>query len=175
VKATSVADTSKSASATVTVTAVAVTISPISASLLTGGTQQFTATVTGSSNTAVTWSTTGGTISSSGLSVSPWRAACTLAAFGQAVSELVRQAAERSLVTMALDRLRESAYTNDPPPFLFSKSQFFIAGLRRMLSGEPQRKISPALGKKILDGGYSSLSDEEEWALMLGDSVDILE
>jgi Putative Ig domain/Beta-propeller repeat len=72
VTATSVADTSKSASAAVTVnTTVAVTISPGSASLATGGSQQFTAAVSGSSNTAVTWSATGGTVSSSGMYTAP--------------------------------------------------------------------------------------------------------
>ena len=70
VTATSAADNTKSASAAVTVSAapvVSITISPISASLATGGTQQFTATVTGTTNTAVTWSATGGTITSAGL------------------------------------------------------------------------------------------------------------
>jgi len=72
VTATSAADTSKSASATVTVAApVAVSISPTSASLFTGGTQQFTATVTGTTNNAVTWSATGGTVSASGLYTAP--------------------------------------------------------------------------------------------------------
>ena len=46
---------------------VAVAISPISASVQTGGTQQFSATVTGTSNVGVTWSAAGGTVSSSGL------------------------------------------------------------------------------------------------------------
>src|SRR5205823_1840870 len=50
---------------------VSVSISPVSASLQTGGTQQFTATVTGSTNTSVTWSATGGTISTSGLFTAP--------------------------------------------------------------------------------------------------------
>ncbi len=70
VTATSVADSTKSASASVTIQpapVVSVTISPTSATLQPGKTQQFTATVTGSSNTAVTWTATGGTISSSGL------------------------------------------------------------------------------------------------------------
>jgi hypothetical protein len=74
VTATSQADTMKSASSTVTVTAtpvVAVSISPGSASLLTGATQQFTATITGTSNAAVTWSTTGGTVSTDGLYTAP--------------------------------------------------------------------------------------------------------
>jgi fibronectin type 3 domain-containing protein len=70
--ATSVADSTKSASATVTVSApVNVTISPTSTSVQTGTTQQFTATVTGSSNTSVTWSATGGTVTTSGLYTAP--------------------------------------------------------------------------------------------------------
>ena len=74
VTVTSAADNTTSASATVTVNpvpVVAVTISPISAAILTSGKQQFTAAVTGSSNTAVTWSATGGSVSSSGLYTAP--------------------------------------------------------------------------------------------------------
>ena len=48
---------------------VSVGISPTSAPLLEGASQQFSASVTGSSNTAVTWSAAGGTISSTGLYV----------------------------------------------------------------------------------------------------------
>jgi len=77
VKVTSQADTTKSAQATVTVTvptSVAISISPTSSSLSTGGTQQFTDTVTGTSNTAVTWSVVesgGGSVSSTGLYTAP--------------------------------------------------------------------------------------------------------
>ena len=74
VRATSVADPTKSASATVSITAVSVAISPTSASLITGNTRQFTATVTGTSNTAVTWSVLesgGGTVSATGLYTAP--------------------------------------------------------------------------------------------------------
>jgi hypothetical protein len=46
-----------------------VAINPKSAPLVEGASQQFSATVTGSSNTAVTWSATGGTISLTGLYV----------------------------------------------------------------------------------------------------------
>jgi len=70
VTATSVADSTKSASASITIQSapvVSVTISPTSATLQPGQTRQFTATVTGSSNTAVTWTAAGGTISSNGL------------------------------------------------------------------------------------------------------------
>ena len=70
VTATSAADTTKFATAQVTVqqaTAISVSISPTAASVQPGQAQQFTATVTGSSNTAVTWTATGGTISNAGL------------------------------------------------------------------------------------------------------------
>lgn len=74
VKATSAADTTKSATATVTVTpaaGVSVAITPATATIQTGATQQFTASVTGSTNTAVTWTATGGTVSASGLYTAP--------------------------------------------------------------------------------------------------------
>jgi len=48
-----------------------VSISPASVTISTGATRQFTATVTGTSNTAVTWSCTGGTVSASGLYTAP--------------------------------------------------------------------------------------------------------
>jgi hypothetical protein len=75
VTATSVADSTKSATATVTVTApvptVSVSISPTTATVATGGVQAFTATVTGTSNMAVNWTTTGGTISPVGVLTAP--------------------------------------------------------------------------------------------------------
>lgn len=78
VVATSVSDTSASVSATVTVTG-PMTIAPGTASLLTGATQQFTASVQGLSNPTITWSVDSvaggnasvGTISSSGLYTAP--------------------------------------------------------------------------------------------------------
>jgi len=80
VTATSQADKTKSGKATVTVIPpVAVSVSPTTASVTTGAQQQFTATVTGTANTAVTWSVSGagcsgaacGTISASGLYTAP--------------------------------------------------------------------------------------------------------
>jgi len=78
-KATSVADPTKSASASMTIAAalaVLISISPTSASVPTSGMQLFTASVTGTSNTAVTWGLSGagcsgsscGSLSTSGLS-----------------------------------------------------------------------------------------------------------
>jgi len=80
VKAISVADTTKSDTAAVTVTLpVGVTVSPKTPSVQVGLTQQFTATVANTSNTAVTWqvnnvtggNSTTGTISATGLFTAP--------------------------------------------------------------------------------------------------------
>ena len=75
VTATSVEDTTKSATAQVTVTSsggggggVSVSLTPTTASVSVGGTQQFSATVTGSSS-GVTWTVTGavGTVDANGM------------------------------------------------------------------------------------------------------------
>ena len=87
VTAVSVDDATKSASAAVTVTppssqpgpTVKITISPTNVSVTGNNTQQFSATVSGSSNTAVTWKVNGvtggngstGTVTSSGLYTAP--------------------------------------------------------------------------------------------------------
>jgi hypothetical protein len=83
ITATSQADTTKSGSATVTVVsssaAVQVNVQPATANVSNFTTQQFTATVTGNANTAVTWEVNGtaggskttGFISSAGLYVAP--------------------------------------------------------------------------------------------------------
>jgi hypothetical protein len=82
VVATSMADTSASAKATVTVVLQALALSPSSAVLAAGGTQQFSATLQGAANPSVTWSVDGviggnatsGTISTSGLYMAPAQA-----------------------------------------------------------------------------------------------------
>jgi hypothetical protein len=82
VTATLLSDPTKSGSATVTITSgsvVAISISPTTAQVGVGVQQQFSASVTGSTNTAVTWTITGigcagntcGTVNSSGLFTAP--------------------------------------------------------------------------------------------------------
>jgi hypothetical protein len=74
VTATSAADSSKSASAVVTVTQpaqVSISVSPTTANLQTGGQQQFSAAVSGTTNTAVTWKASGGTVTSGGQYTAP--------------------------------------------------------------------------------------------------------
>lgn len=80
VSAVSQADNTKRANATITLTsALAVSVSPNTPSLAVGATQQFTATITGNANQAVTWQVNGltggdsstGTISAAGLYTAP--------------------------------------------------------------------------------------------------------
>lgn len=79
VVATAKADTTKSAAATVTVTSapvVSVSVSPPVATVSPSATQQFSATVTGNSNTAVSWSVEeagGGSVDATGLYTAPRR------------------------------------------------------------------------------------------------------
>ncbi len=51
--------------------AISVSVSPTTATVASGGTQQFSAQVTNTSNTAVTWSATSGTMSTTGLFTAP--------------------------------------------------------------------------------------------------------
>jgi PKD repeat protein len=76
VTATSVAAPSKAASATVTVLPsapqiISVAVSPTLTTVSSGSTRQFTATVANSTNQAVIWAATAGTISSAGLFTAP--------------------------------------------------------------------------------------------------------
>ncbi len=51
--------------------AISISVSPTTATVASGGTQQFSAQVTNTSNTAVTWSATSGTVSTAGLFTAP--------------------------------------------------------------------------------------------------------
>ncbi len=64
VTATSVADPTRSATVSITVTAVTVSVTPTTVTRAQGTLQQFTAVVSGTQNTAVTWTVSGGTLDS---------------------------------------------------------------------------------------------------------------
>jgi len=114
VTAVSQADPTKSASATVSISLtpppITISITPTSATVQVGHTQQFTATVQNSSNTAVTWQVNGttggdsshGTISNSGLYAAPFSvpspATVTVAAIAQA--DPTKSASASVLITM---------------------------------------------------------------------------
>jgi len=101
--ATSAADSTKSASAVVTVSQaaqVSISLSPSTVSLSTGAQEQFTANVSGTSNTAVTWSASGGTVSTNGLYVAP-SAAGTYAIKAVSVADSTKSASATVSVSAA--------------------------------------------------------------------------
>ncbi len=72
ISATSVADSNVKAEATVNVTnAASISITPTAINLLKGGTTQFTAKITGTTDTAVTWKASAGTIDQTGFYTAP--------------------------------------------------------------------------------------------------------
>jgi hypothetical protein len=141
VTASSVADNTKLASATVTVTTVPVvlvTLSPTSASLLTNGTRQFTAAVTGSSNTAVTWSATGGIVSSSGFYTAP-NTAGSFTVKATSVADNTKSASASMTVSAAVQHTVTLSWT---------ASASSIAGYnvyRGNVSGGPYTKVNTVL------------------------------
>lgn len=91
---------------------VAVTIAPLTANLTTGGTQTFTATVTGSSNTSVTWTVSeaaGGTISAAGLYTAPATAG-TFHLVATSVADTTKHAT--ATVTVSVPTATGLAYTD---------------------------------------------------------------
>jgi len=72
-----------------------VSVSPTTATLASGATQQFTATVTGTSNTAVTWTASSGSIDGNGLYTAPTvksQASVTITATSQASTHAAKAA-----------------------------------------------------------------------------------
>jgi hypothetical protein len=113
VKATSVADTTKSASGTVVISAaqapVTVSITPTSSSLTTGKSQQFSASVSGTTSTGVIWQVDGvtggnatyGTVSSSGLYTAPATVPSSGSATVTAVSSYQSSASASATVSIS--------------------------------------------------------------------------
>jgi hypothetical protein len=109
---------------------VLVIVSPATTTLQPGQTRQFTATVTGTSNTAVVWSATGGEISSSGLytagttvgdfSVSARTTGTTPAVVGGATVRIVRPPSIAGLYQGSCMRLEEPSTPLMPANAFFS-------------------------------------------------------
>ncbi len=89
------------------ISSINVTISPASITIASGHKQQFTATVTGTSNTAVTWATSAGSIDSTGLYTAPTLTTQTMAVIS-AVSKADTERKAEATVTI-------SPVSNQPP------------------------------------------------------------
>lgn len=126
VTAVSVADNTKSGSATVTVTAapvITVAVAPPSANVAVNGTQQFTATVTGTANTAVTWqvnninggNATVGTVSGTGLYTAPLSVPSPATVTIKAISSADNTKSGTATVTVSAAAVARFAYVSSFP------------------------------------------------------------
>src|SRR5580704_8352730 len=124
VTATSVADTSKTASAAVTVTGV-VSVSPASVDVVATQTQQFSATVQGFSSSTVTWvvdqisggNSTVGTIISSGLYTSPATPGSHTITATSTASSSVSGSAQAAVFTLSLSPSAPTITTSSTEQF----------------------------------------------------------
>jgi len=128
---------------------VTVTVSPASANVRAGATQFFSATVAGSSNTAVTWQVNGatggsaatGTISSSGMYVAPTTVPSSNTVTVRAVSSADASATGSSAVTLQnpVPVLTSIAPTSVPAGAFAIKvnGSGFVSGAQVLLAGAP--------------------------------------
>ena len=157
VNATSVADPTKSATATVTLTPpVSISLTPLSAALAVAQTQQFTATVGGTSNSAVTWtlSPAVGTISAAGLYTAP----ATIAA-AQTVTVKATSVADPTKYASATVTLSPTVSISLTPPsatLAALQSQQFTAMVGGASNSAVTWTLSPAVGTISAAGLYTA-------------------
>jgi hypothetical protein len=100
-----------------TAAAIGVSVTPTTATVASGGTEQFSAQVTNSTNTAVTWSATAGTVSTTGLFTVPIVAATTtVTVTATSVADNTKSASATVTVNAAVGVL-----TLDPTSMSFGK------------------------------------------------------
>ena len=176
---TSQADGSKSDFATVTVSTdpppsrISVTITPGTVSLQTGATKQFTATVTGSANTAVTWTASGGSITSGGLYTAPGSAG-TFTVTATSVADATKKGSATANVSVAGTwpvgwneipgtHLRDHTPSGCSDGFNFNSNAEFIMG---QWSGGVADTTNNRL--LIFGGGHGNGFDNGVYALNVG-------
>jgi uncharacterized protein YjdB len=146
ITATSAADSTKTATATVTlVPVVAVSVTPTTASLTASQTQQFSATVTGTTNTAVTWSLSPavGTISTSGLYTAPASIASQ-----QSITVTATSAADTS-------KRASAAITLNPPAF---------GGQMGLVAYWPMQEGSGTTTADVTGRGFTGVLQQPVWS-----------
>ncbi len=119
---TSQADPSLSADATVTVSAapapppITVSVSPATVNLNSGQSQNFTAAVSGTSNTSVTWTATGGSITSAGV----YTAGTVAGAFQVTAASLAQPSATASATVTIAAAAGARLFPNSSAAWLYS-------------------------------------------------------
>ncbi|MGB7845629.1 MAG: Ig-like domain-containing protein [Candidatus Acidiferrum sp.] len=159
-------------------------VTPTSANLLEGASQQFSATVAGSSNTSVTWSATGGTISSTGLYVAG-SAAGNFAVTATSVTDSTKSAQASVAVTASAPPPgTASSLTKDGITWTFSapvpvgqfvNGDYYVVGPVTITAISPQptasspylngsvKNLPTSNGKSGFDSRLNDGTDESWW------------
>lgn len=160
IKATSVADPTKSASSSISLSpSVTVSLTPSAASLNPSQTQLFAATVAGTTNTAVTWSLSPsvGTISTSGdnaVYIAPSTISATQSVAVSAVSVADSSKISKSLVTLVPAIL--VSLTPGTANLHGGQNQQFTAVVSGTSNGAVNWSLSPATGTLSTTGLYTA-------------------
>jgi len=162
---------SQSATKTFTLTvspppAVSVSISPISATVGSGGTQQFTATVLNAANAGVVWSVAGGgTISPSGLYTAPAVTASAVATVtATSVADATKSASATVAITVASARIATSL-TLVPNSNPINQGAWLSLTAHLVYAGSvlPTGLITISEGPTVWNGGLTPVLDETWW------------
>jgi hypothetical protein len=148
ITATSLADPSKFANAMVSVhDCVGVAINPAAATVQEGGVVNFSATVTGSSNTAVTWQASGGTIDGQGVYTAP-------PGPGQAgtYSVVARSQADPSQTATALVTVTPMARGISVSPATVTLDHGASQAFSAMVTGLSDTSVSWSASAGVIDG-----------------------
>ncbi|HVN21203.1 MAG TPA: putative Ig domain-containing protein [Dongiaceae bacterium] len=173
----------------ITVVDIKISVSPSSATVASQGTLQFTATLTGISNTSVTWTASSGTISSSGLYTAPLVSVNTTATVSAtSVADASKQASATLTITpLASSNLtitttslatatQGTAYnqsltaTGGTAPYSWSISSGALAGGLTLssagsLSGTPTQSGQFSFTAQVKDTSSPQLSASKSFAL----------
>ena len=158
VVATSVADPLESGTATVTVSStpvVAVSVSPFTATVALSGTQQFTATVTGTANTAVTWSVEeagGGSVSSTGLYTAPSSTPGTFHVVATSVADNAKSGT--ATVTVSSASVVAVSVSPSTATVALSGTQQFLATVTGASNTEVTWSVEEAGGGSVSSTGF---------------------
>ena len=146
-KATSTADPTKSDSSTIRLKPVTVALTPSTTSLTASRTQQFTATVTGTANTGVTWSLSPvvGTISSIGVYTAPASIAVAQNVTVKATSTADPTKSDSS--TISLKPTVTVTLTPSTTSLTASQTQQYTATVGGTSNGGVTWLLSPAVGR----------------------------
>lgn len=162
ITAASTANPSKTATAVITVPqAVTLSLSPSTVSLTPSGTQQFTAAVSGTSKTAVTWSIRPavGTISAAGLYAAPSTILTSQTSVPQVVSVTAISGADPSVSASSTVSLVPPVSVTVSPGRVSltpSQTQAFTAAVANTPNTAVTWSLSPAVGRISAAGVYTA-------------------